>query len=235
MSEPSDNQYDVVVIGSGVGGYSAAIRAGQLGLRTACVEGASVLGGTCLNIGCIPSKVLLHASEMFDLARTKFAGFGIKVSPELDLPTMMVQKQTSVDALGHGIEFLFHKNKVDRIDGWARLAGPGKVQVRNPDGTQIHLTTRHVVIATGSFPTPLAGVTVDQTRIVDSTGALTLREVPKKLLVIGGGSIGLELGSVWRRLGTEVEVVEFLDHIIPGADEAISPAFQKMLEKQGVA
>jgi len=225
--------YDVVVIGSGVGGYTAANRAGQLGLKTACVEGAAGLGGTCLNVGCIPSKALLHASELFDLARTKFAGFGIKVSPELDLPTMMVQKQASVDALGHGIEFLFHKNKVDRIDGWARLAGPGNVQVRKSDGSEIQLTTRHVVIATGSIPTPLTGVTVDQVRIVDSTGALTLREVPKKLLVIGGGSIGLELGSVWRRLGAEVEVVEFLDHIIPGADEAISAAFQKMLEKQG--
>ncbi|PZV40109.1 dihydrolipoyl dehydrogenase [Mesorhizobium kowhaii] len=227
--------YDLVVIGSGVGGYTAANRAGQLGLKTACVEGAAVLGGTCLNVGCIPSKALLHASELFDLARTKFAGFGIKVSPELDLPTMMVQKQASVDALGHGIEFLFHKNKVDRIDGWARLAGPGKVQVRKPDGSDIQLTTRHVVIATGSIPTPLAGVTVDQVRIVDSTAALTLREVPKKLLVIGAGSIGLELGSVWRRLGAEVQVVEFLDHIIPGADAAIASACQKMLEKQGFA
>jgi dihydrolipoamide dehydrogenase len=227
--------YDVVVIGSGVGGYTAANRAGQLGLKTACVEGAAVLGGTCLNVGCIPSKGLLHASELFDLARTKFAGFGIKVRPELDLPTMMVQKQASVDALGHGIEFLFHKNKVDRIDGWARLAGPGNVQVRKPDGSDIQLTTRHVVIATGSIPTPLAGVTVDQVRIVDSTAALTLREVPKKLLVIGAGSIGLELGSVWCRLGAEVEVVEFLDHIIPGADSAIASACQKILEKQGFA
>jgi dihydrolipoamide dehydrogenase len=155
------------------------------------------------------------------------------MSPEFDLPTMMAQKQVSVDALGHGIEFLFRKNRVDRIDGWARLAGPGNVQVRKPDGSDIQLTTRHVVLATGSIPTPLTGVTVDQVRIVDSTGALTLCEVPKKLLVIGGGSIGLELGSVWCRLGAEVEVVEFLDHIIPGADEAISPAFQKMLEKQG--
>src|SRR5271163_3417411 len=128
--------YDVVVIGSGVGGYTAAIRAGQLGLKTACVEGAAVLGGTCLNVGCIPSKALLYASELFDLARTKFAGFGIKVSPELDLPTMMVQKQASVDVLGHGIEFLFHKNKVDRIDGWARLAGPSNDQVRKSDGSE---------------------------------------------------------------------------------------------------
>jgi dihydrolipoamide dehydrogenase len=228
-----ETDYDVVVIGSGVGGYTAAIRAGQLGFRTACIEGASVLGGTCLNVGCIPSKALLHASELFDLARTKFAGFGIKVSPKLDLNTMMMQKQESVDALGHGIEFLFRKNKVDRIDGWARLTGPGRVRVRQPDGGELDLTTRHLVIATGSVPANLPGVTVDQKRIVDSTGALKLRDVPKKLLIIGAGSIGLELGSVWRRLGAQVEVVEFLDHIIPGADETISSSFQKILEKQG--
>src|ERR1700730_11229203 len=227
--------YDVVVIGSGVGGHTAAIRSGKLGLKTACVEGIPVLSGTCLNVGCIPSKALLHASELFDLARTKFAGFGIKVMPELDLGTMMSQKQASVDALGHSIEFLFQKNKVDRIDGRARLSGPGRVRVRKPDGAEINLATRHVIIATGSIPTPLPGVTVDQTRILDSTGALTLREVPKKLLIIGGGSIGLELGSVWRRLGAEVEVVEFLDHIIPGADADIASACRKMLEKQGFA
>ena len=227
------SSYDVVVIGSGVGGYTAAIRAGQLGLKTGCVEAAPVLGGTCLNVGCIPSKALLHASELFDLARTKFAGFGIKVMPELDLGTMMSQKQVSVDALGHGIEFLFQKNKVDRIDGRARLSGPGRVRVRKPDGAEIHLATRHVIIATGSIPTPLPGVTVDQTRIVDSTGALTLREVPKKLLIIGAGSIGVELGSVWRRLGAQVEVVEFLDHIIPGADESLSSTLHRLLEQQG--
>jgi dihydrolipoamide dehydrogenase len=225
--------YDVVVIGSGVGGYTAAIRAGQLGLKTACVEGAAVLGGTCLNVGCIPSKALLHASELFDLARTKFAGFGIKVSPELDLETMMTQKQASVDALGHGIEFLFRKNKVDRVDGWARLSGPGEVRVRKSDGGEIQLATRHVVIATGSMPTPLPGATVDQARIVDSAGALMLRKVPRKLLIVGAGSIGLELGSVWRRLGAEIEVVEFLDHIIPGADAAIASTCQKILERQG--
>jgi dihydrolipoamide dehydrogenase len=229
------SSYDVVVIGSGVGGYTAAIRAGQLGLKTGCVEAAPVLGGTCLNVGCIPSKALLHASELFDLARTKFAGFGIKVMPELDLGTMMSQKQVSVDALGHGIEFLFQKNKVDRIDGRARLSGPGRVRVRKPDGAEIHLATRHVIIATGSIPTPLPGVTVDQTRIVDSTGALTLREVPKKLLIIGAGSIGVELGSVWRRLGAQVEVVEFLDHIIPGADESLSSTLHRLLEQQGFA
>jgi dihydrolipoamide dehydrogenase len=231
----ADAAYDVVVIGSGVRGYTAAIRAGQLGLKTACIEGAPALGGTCLNVGCIPSKALLHASELYDVARTKFAGFGIQVSPKLDLGTMMAQKQASVDALGPGIEFLFHKNKVDRIDGWARLSGSGAVRVRKSDGVERRLAARHVVIATGSIPAPLPGVKVDQTRIVDSTSALTLREVPKKLLIIGAGSIGLELGSVWRRLGAEVEVVEFLDRIVPGADAAIAAACQSMLEKQGFA
>jgi dihydrolipoamide dehydrogenase len=235
VSVAADAAYDVVVIGSGVGGYTAAIRAGQLGLKTACIEGAPVLGGTCLNVGCIPSKALLHASELYDLARTKFAGFGIKVSPKLDLGTMMAQKQASVDALGQGIEFLFHKNKVDRIDGWARLSGPGAVRVRKSNAVETRLAARHVVIATGSTPAPLPGMKIDQTRIVDSTSALTLREVPKKLLIIGAGSIGLELGSVWRRLGAEVEVVEFLDRIVPGADSAIASACQRVLEKLGFA
>src|SRR5271169_1816467 len=212
------------------------LRVGLQFLRVnAYTERAPVLGGTCLNVGCIPSKALLHASELFDLARTKFAGFGIKVSPELDLTTMMDQKQTSVDALGHGIEFLFRKYKVDRINGWARLTGRGQVRVRKPEGDEALLAARHVVIATGSIPTPLPGVTVDQKRIVDSTGALMLGEVPKKLVVIGAGSVGLELGSVWRRLGAEVEVVEFLDHIVPGTDRAISSAYQRILEKQGFA
>jgi dihydrolipoamide dehydrogenase len=235
VSVAADAAYDVVVIGSGVGGYTAAIRAGQMGLKTACIEGAPVLGSTCLNVGCIPSKALLHASELYDLARTKLAGFGIKVSPKLDLGTMMAQKQASVDALGQGIEFLFQKNKVDRIDGWARLSGPGAVRVRKSNGVETRIAARHVVIATGSIPAPLPGVKIDQTRIIDSTSALTLREVPKKLLIIGAGSIGLELGSVWRRLGAEVEVVEFLDRIIPGADAAIASACQRMLEKQGFA
>jgi len=143
--------YDVVVIGSGVGGYTAAIRAGQLGLRTACIAGAAVLGGTCLNIGCIPSKALLHASEMFDLARTKFAGLGVEVSPELDLPTMMSQKQASVDSLGHGIEYLFQKHNVTRVNGWGRFIMPGLINIRQTDGTETQLKARHTVIATGSI------------------------------------------------------------------------------------
>jgi dihydrolipoamide dehydrogenase len=233
MSNPSDSRYDVVVTGSGVGGYSAAIRAGQLGLRTACVEGASVLGGTCLNIGCIPSKALLHASQMFDLARTKFAGFGIKVSPELDLLTMMSQKQATVDALGHGIEYLFRKYKVARVNGWAEFAAPGLVNVKQTNGSKVPLNARHVVIASGSIPSTLPNVQVDQRKIVDSTGALSLQEVPRRLLVIGGGSIGLELGSIWRRLGAQVEVIEYLDRIAPGTDHAVSSALQRLLEKQG--
>src|SRR5580704_9987248 len=233
MSDPDDNQYDVVVIGSGVGGYSAAIRAGQLGLRTACVEGASVLGGTCLNIGCIPSKALLHASQMFDLARTKFAGFGIKVSPELDLLTMMSQKQATVDALGHGIEYLFRKYKVVRVNGWAEFAAPGLVDVKQTNSSKVPLNSRHVVIASGSIPSTLPNVQVDQRKIVDSTGALSLQEVPRRLLVIGGGSIGLELGSIWRRLGAQVEVIEYLDRVAPGTDDAVSSALQRLFEKQG--
>jgi dihydrolipoamide dehydrogenase len=233
MSNPTDSRYDVVVIGSGVGGYSAAIRAGQLGLRTACVEGASVLGGTCLNIGCIPSKALLHASQMFDLARTKFAGFGIKVSPELDLLTMMSQKQATVDALGHGIEYLFRKYKVVRVNGWAEFAAPGLVDVKQTNSSKVPLNSHHVVIASGSIPSTLPNVQVDQRKIVDSTGALSLQEVPRRLLVIGGGSIGLELGSIWRRLGAQVEVIEYLDRVAPGTDHAVSSALQRLLEKQG--
>jgi dihydrolipoamide dehydrogenase len=233
MSNPTDSRYDVVVIGSGVGGYSAAIRAGQLGLRTACVEGASVLGGTCLNIGCIPSKALLHASQMFDLARTKFAGFGIKVSPELDLLTMMSQKQATVDALGHGIEYLFRKYKVLRVNGWAEFAAPGLVDVKQTNSSKVPLNSHHVVIASGSIPSTLPNVQVDQRKIVDSTGALSLQEVPRRLLVIGGGSIGLELGSIWRRLGAQVEVIEYLDRVAPGTDHAVSSALQRLLEKQG--
>jgi dihydrolipoamide dehydrogenase len=224
--------YDVVVIGSGVGGFTAAIRASQLGLKTACVEGKSVLGGACVNVGGVPSKSLLHATGLFDLARTKFASFGIRASPEFDLSIMMRQKQVSVDALGRSIEDLLDKNGVDRIEGWARLTGSGRISVRKADRTKVTLCARHVVIATGSIPSSLPGVVVDQDRIVDSTGALALRETPRRLLVIGAGSVGLELGSVWRRLGADVEVVEAQNRIVAGADEEISLAFQGVLEKQ---
>ena len=227
-------QYDVVIIGGGPGGYNAAIRAGQLGLKVACVEKRKTLGGTCLNVGCIPSKALLHASEMFEDANTTFAGLGVKVSPELDLPQMLKQKEDSVGQLTKGVEFLFKKNKVDWIKGEGRIAGPGKVSVKGEDGAEQTLNAKDIVIATGSEPARLPGVEVDQKRIVDSTGVLSLPTVPKKMIVIGAGVIGLELGSVWRRLGAEVEVIEFLDRTLPGADGEIAGAFQRALTKQGV-
>jgi dihydrolipoamide dehydrogenase len=227
-------QYDVVIIGGGPGGYNAAIRAGQLGLKAACVEMRGTLGGTCLNVGCIPSKALLHASEYFELASKEFAALGIKVTPELDLPQMMKQKDESVGALTKGIEFLFKKNKVEWIRGRGRIAGPGRVAVSG-EGGETELQTRNIVIATGSEPTPLPGVGFVENRIVDSTGALSLPAVPKRMVVVGGGIIGLELGSVWRRLGAEVTVVEFLDRITPGLDGETGKAFQRSLTKQGMS
>jgi dihydrolipoamide dehydrogenase len=226
--------YDVIIIGGGPGGYNAAIRAGQLGLTVACIEARETLGGTCLNVGCIPSKALLHASELYEAARTQFAGLGIKVDPKLDLTAMMKQKADSVDQLTRGVEFLFKKNKVDWIRGRGRLAGPGKVEVVAADDGVTTLGAKAIVIATGSIPAPLSGVAVDQKRIVDSTGALALSGVPKRLAVIGAGVIGLELGSVWRRLGAEVTVVEFLDRIVPGVDAEVAKALQRSLARQGV-
>jgi len=227
-------QYDVVIIGGGPGGYNAAIRAGQLGLKVACVEKRTTLGGTCLNVGCMPSKALLHASEMYDAAGNAFAKLGIEVSPKLNLGQMMQQKAESVGALTKGIEFLFKKNKTDWIKGAGRIAGPGKVEVTAEDGSVTTLEAKNIVIATGSEPSTLPGVTVDQQRIVDSTGALSLPEVPKSLVVIGAGIIGLELGSVWRRLGAKVTVVEFLDRITPGMDAEVAKTFQRSLTKQGM-
>ena len=230
-------QYDVIVIGGGPGGYNAAIRAGQLGLKTACVDKGGpwggALGGTCLNVGCMPSKALLHASEMFAAAGGEFAVLGIEATPRLNLGQMMKQKAESVAGLTKGIEFLFRKNKVDRLQGTGRLAGPGKVIVKAEDGSESAHEAANVVIATGSIPAPLAGVEVDNQRIVDSTGALSLPEVPKRLAVIGAGVIGLELGSVWRRLGAEVTVLEFLDRITPGVDAEVAQALQRSLAKQG--
>jgi dihydrolipoamide dehydrogenase len=227
-------QYDVVIIGGGPGGYNAAIRAGQLGLKVAIIEGRGKLGGTCLNVGCMPSKALLHASELYDSAANgELAKLGIEVKPTLNLPQMMAQKAESVEALTKGVEFLMKKNKVDYIKGWGRIAGAGQVVVKAQDGSETTLETKNIVIATGSEPTPLPGVTVDNSRIVDSTGALVLSEVPKKLVVIGAGVIGLELGSVWRRLGAEVTVVEYLDRICPGLDDDTAKVFQRILTKQG--
>jgi dihydrolipoamide dehydrogenase len=232
MADPTS--YDVVIIGGGPGGYNAAIRAGQLGLKTAVVEKRSTLGGTCLNVGCMPSKALLHASELYAAAGHEFANLGIEVTPSLNLPQMMKQKQESVTALTKGVEFLFRKNKVEWIKGAGRIAGAGKVEVTAEDGQVSQLAAKNIVIATGSEPAGLPGVTVDQQRIVDSTGALSLPEVPKSLVVIGAGIIGLELGSVWRRLGAKVTVVEFLDRISPGMDAEVAKAFQRELTKQGM-
>ena len=230
----ADTPYDVIIIGGGPAGYNAAIRAGQLGLKSAVVDRGVTLGGTCLNVGCMPSKALLHASELYDAAANHFAELGIDVAPKLNLPQMMKQKAESVATLTKGIEFLFRKNKVDWLKGSGRIAGPGKVEVTSAEGAVQTYEARNIVIATGSEPSPLPGVSVDQTRIVDSTGALSLPEVPKTLIVIGAGIIGLELGSVWRRLGAQVTVVEFLDRITPGMDAETAKTFQRSLTKQGM-
>ncbi|MFW9268461.1 dihydrolipoyl dehydrogenase [Pseudomonas sp. NR3] len=229
------SDYDVIILGGGPGGYNAAIRAGQLGLKAACIEGRATLGGTCLNVGCMPSKALLHASELYEAAKgAEFANLGINVSPTLDLAQMMKQKDESVAGLTKGIEFLFRKNKVDWIKGWGHIDGPGKVSVTGGDGGKVELGAKDIVIATGSEPTPLPGVEVDDRRILDSTGALSLGEVPRHLVVIGAGVIGLELGSVWRRLGAEVTVVEYLDRICPGVDADTGKTLQRALAKQGI-
>ncbi len=227
-------QYDVVIIGGGPGGYNAAIRAGQLGLKVACIEMRETLGGTCLNVGCMPSKALLHASEMFEAASKDFAIIGIEVTPKLNLPVMMNQKSESVTALTRGIEFLFKKNKADWIKGRGKITGPGTIEVEAADGSRTVLKAKDIVIATGSEPTPLPGVEFVPGKVVDSTGVLSLTAVPKKLIVVGAGIIGLELGSVWRRLGAEVTVVEYLPRITPGMDSDLATAFQRVLTKQGM-
>src|SRR5580698_9255170 len=228
------DSFDAIVIGGGPGGYNAAIRLGQLGLTAACVDKRGSFGGTCLNIGCIPSKALLHASERFHEAHSDFAKLGIKAQVELDLPAMMAQKDKVVGELTKGVEFLFRKNKVEGIVGEARITAPGKVEVKGKDGATRNLTAKYIIIATGSDVSPLPGVTVDEEQIVSSTGALLLKQVPKKMLVVGAGVIGLELGSVWKRLGAEVTVIEFLDRITPGMDLEVSKAFQRVLTKQGM-
>jgi dihydrolipoamide dehydrogenase len=227
--------YDLVIIGGGPGGYNCAIRAGQLGLKTAIVESRGKLGGTCLNVGCIPSKALLHASEYFEAAKKTLPSMGVKVSGvELDLPQMLKQKEDAVEGLTKGVEFLMRKHKIDYVKGFGAIAGKGLVEVKLSDGGSQTLETKNIVIATGSEPTPLPGIDIDEEHIVSSTGALSLKEVPAKLIVVGAGVIGLELGSVWRRLGADVTVVEFLDKITPTVDAEISSAFQKILKKQGM-
>lgn len=228
--------YDLVVIGTGPGGYVCAIRAAQLGMKVAVVEKNATLGGTCLNVGCMPSKALLHASEMFEEAGHSFAKMGVSVSaPKLDLPSMMNFKQQGIDGNVKGVEFLMKKNKIDVLQGTAKILGTGKLQVSAKDGASQTVETKNIVIATGSDVARLKGIEIDEKRVVSSTGALSLDRVPEKLLVVGAGVIGLELGSVWRRLGAQVTVVEFLDRILPGMDGEIAKQFQRILEKQGFA
>ncbi|AWM10656.1 dihydrolipoyl dehydrogenase [Bradyrhizobium symbiodeficiens] len=227
--------YDLVVIGTGPGGYVCAVRASQLGMKVAVVEKNATLGGTCLNVGCMPSKALLHASEMFEEAGHSFAKMGVSVSsPKLDLPAMMNFKQQGIDGNVKGVEFLMKKNKVDVLKGTGKILGNGKVEV-SADGKSQIIETKNIVIATGSDIARLKGIEIDEKRIVSSTGALSLDKVPGKLLIVGAGVIGLELGSVWHRLGAEVVVVEFLDRILPGMDGEIAKQFQRILEKQGFA
>ena len=228
--------YDLVVIGTGPGGYVCAIRAAQLGMKVAVVEKDATLGGTCLNVGCMPSKSLLYASEMFEEAAHSFAKMGVSVSaPKLDLPSMMKFKHQGIDGNVKGVEFLMKKNKIDVISGKGKILGAGKVEVTGSDGKTQTVETKNIVIATGSDIARLKGIEIDEKRIVSSTGALSLDRVPEKLLIVGAGVIGLELGSVWHRLGSQVTVVEFLDRILPGNDAEVAKQFQRILEKQGFA
>jgi len=227
--------YDLIVIGTGPGGYVCAIRAAQLGLKTCVVEKRATHGGTCLNVGCIPSKAFLHASELFEEAGHAFAKMGIGVpAPKLDLKQMLAFKQEAVDGNVKGVDYLLKKNKVDAVFGVGRIVAPGKVEVKGADGKTQMLESKSIVIATGSDVAKLKGIDIDEKRIVSSTGALTLPDVPKHLLVIGAGVIGLELGSVWRRLGAKVTVVEFMDGILPGMDGEVRKAAQRLFEKQGM-
>jgi dihydrolipoamide dehydrogenase len=222
--------YDVIVIGSGPGGYVSAIRCAQLGFKTACVEGSDTLGGTCLNVGCIPSKALLHASHQLHEAEHNFAKMGlISDKPVVDWQKMQNYKTEVIDGNTKGIEFLFKKNKIDWLKGWASIPAAGQVLV----GDKTH-SSKHIIIATGSEPSVLPGIDIDEKNIVTSTGALTLGEIPAKMIVIGAGVIGLELGSVYARLGSDVEVIEFLDEITPGLDAEVQKAFQRILKKQGL-
>tara|TARA_Y100000590_G_scaffold51489_1_gene54098 strand:+ start:362 stop:1768 length:1407 start_codon:yes stop_codon:yes gene_type:complete len=230
-----NNNFDVIVIGSGPGGYVCAIRSAQLGFKTACVESRNTLGGTCLNVGCIPSKSLLNSSEMYHKAQKKFNKFGIEINDiKLNLPKMMNNKNNSVLTLTKGVEFLFKKNKIVHLKGKGSISAKDTVTVIDNSGKKNSYKAKNIVIATGSVPTSLPGIKIDEKIIVSSTGALSFEKIPKELIVIGGGYIGLELSSVWNRLGSNVTVIEFLDHIIPGMDKDISGEFLKILNKQGI-
>ncbi|MEP2436532.1 MAG: NAD(P)/FAD-dependent oxidoreductase, partial [Roseibium sp.] len=229
------DSYDLVVIGAGPGGYVAAIRAAQLGMKVACVEKRATLGGTCLNVGCIPSKALLSSSEKFAEAQDHLKDIGVEVgSVKLNLKQMMANKASVVEQLTGGVAFLFKKNKIDWKTGTALVKSATEVEVTGEKGKKEVLKTERVLIATGSEPTPLPGLEIDEKKIVTSTGALDIAKVPDHLVVIGGGVIGLEMASVWARLGSKVTVVEFLDRIVPGMDSEIAKKFQRVLQKQGI-
>jgi dihydrolipoamide dehydrogenase len=228
--------YDLIVIGTGPGGYVCAIRAAQLGLKTAVVEKNATFGGTCLNVGCIPSKAMLHASELFEEAGGTFPQMGIKVGkPSVDLAALLKYKEQNVESNVNGVAFLFKKNKIEAFHGTATIVAQGRIEVKAGDGKTQTLEAKNIVIATGSDVARLNGIDIDEKRVVSSTGALDLTKVPQKLLVVGAGIIGLELGSVWRRLGAEVTIVEFLDHILPGIDSEVARQFHRLLQKQGIA
>jgi len=231
----ADEPQDVVVVGGGPGGYVAAIKAAQMGMKVTCVEGRGTLGGTCLNVGCIPSKALLNSSHKYEDALKHFGDYGVEVSDvKIDIPKMMSQKEKAVSGLTKGIEGLFKKNKVTYAKGWGKLTGPNEVTVAGLDGTESVIQAKNVILATGSEVTPLPGIAIDEEKVVSSTGALSLKEVPKKLVVVGGGIIGLELGSVWGRLGAEVEVIEFSNAIVPVMDAECRRNFERIMKKQGI-
>lgn len=229
------DEFDVIVIGGGPGGYVCAIRAAQLGHKTACIESRGSLGGTCLNVGCIPSKSLLHSAEMYHKANKEFDKIGINTGGlSLDISKMMSHKLKTVDGLTKGIEFLFKKNKVTYIKGHGSLASKDSVNIKNLDGSDSHIKGKHIIIATGSSVATLPNIKIDEQTIVSSTGALSLEKVPSKMIVIGGGVIGLELGSAWMKLGADVEVIEYMDHILTGMDKEVSDSFHKILKRQGM-
>src|SRR6056300_1172750 len=228
-------EFDIIVIGGGPGGYVCAIRAAQLGHKTACIESRGSLGGTCLNVGCIPSKFLFHSAEMYHKANKEFDKIGIMTSGlSLDLSKMMSQKTKTVDGLTKGIEFLFKKNKVTYFKGHGSFDSNDTINIKSSDGSDSQIKGKNIIIATGSSVSTLPNIEIDEKIIVSSTGALSLEKVPQKLVVIGGGVIGLELGSVWMKLGAEVEVIEYMDHILPGMDKEVSDSFHKILKRQGV-